>query len=427
VSTVVARGASGIVKPPVGGRGLRSYLLLPRPADMIKAWILPTTFVFGVLAQGGADSRQLLRAAVVWVALELLLYQARYQWNDIRGFAADQRHPHAERRGRLPGPPERGRQHVGASRAVLCARLAAVALLVALLPSLRLAAPLAALTAAVFGLALVYEALRSLATGDAGRVPPPVRPKLVALWIVAGGGYAIRGVSGLALCTDLTSRPLLALAALVATWSFGVAFVTSRWALEGLSFAHLSRDGRIAWGAEPDQAREHSLALARWLPGSLPVAGSGRVGVAELEDWPALRAGIPLSAPWNLAALVAAAAAAAAGSMLAGPSGAGEALLAAACGALLAVAALIPAGRRWPAWMAAGVALVLLLAASGSARPVLAALPWLTVVGAHLLFTAQTLRTVPHPLRALAGGISAPIESAESQPVPVAPLSRRWR
>src|SRR3954454_25121570 len=70
-----------------GQRSLASYLLLPRPKDTVKWWILPLGFGLGSLAAPALTSAQVVRALVVWALLELLIYQARYQWNDVRGFA----------------------------------------------------------------------------------------------------------------------------------------------------------------------------------------------------------------------------------------------------------------------------------------------------------------------------------------------------
>jgi hypothetical protein len=379
-------------------RPLRSYLLLPRPGDLVKAWIFPACFAIGALAGGGVGSERLLRAAIVWIALELLIYQARYQWNDIRGFAADQRHPESASRGRLPGPSSRGRRHRGASALVIAARLALVGVLAAALPALDLGGVLLVLTVAVFGVALLYEALRTRATGVEGQVPPPVRPTLVALWLFVGGGYAVRGVAGLGLAVDLGSRPWLAAAALVTMWSFGVAFVTSRWALEALAFGRRRDDGGIAWQAQARQAREHSLALVRWLPKSAP-AGVGPNGLA---GWRPLM-GAAFTAPWSAAALLAAASAALTGRLLAGPAEPLQALVAAIAGLLLAVAVLSRAAWRARAALLGAPALAAVFALSGAPRPALAALPWLAIVGAHLFFTAQSPATLAQPLRAAIG------------------------
>jgi hypothetical protein len=379
-------------------RALAGYLLLPRPGDLIKAWIFPAAFILGVLAVGGAGGREILRTALIWVALELLIYQARYQWNDIRGFEADQRHPDRVARGRLPGPISRGRQHVSASALVAVGRLGLAALLVLAAPTLGLGWPLFWLTLAVFAIAALYEFFRSRATGWSEKVPPPLTADIVALWAVVGGGYAVRGFSGLALGVDGFDRPWLPLLAVVAFWSFGIAFVTSRWALEALAFARLDDRGRLTWQIEAGQAREHTLALAHWLPTPGTEATSGRTD-GSLVNWRPLAGPVSMLAPWSLAAVLAAAAAAASGCLLSGRAGLVLVALAATAGGTLAVAVLMARRRRRLSWACPAVAVALLVAAASSPRPLPAVLPWLGVVGAHLFFTAQSLRTLPHPVR----------------------------
>jgi hypothetical protein len=397
-------------------RRLRSYLLLPRPGDLVKAWIFPAAFVLGVLAAGDASGRELLRAAVVWIALELLIYQARYQWNDIRGFAADQRHPDRAARGRLPGPPSRGDAHIRASALVALGRLGLAAVLAVALP-LDLGWTLPALVVAVFGVAVLYEALRGRSTGDSDEVPPPLTGGILALWTVVGAGYAIRGLAGLGSGVGFDSL-WLPLAATAAFWAFGIAFVTGRWALEALAFARRDERGGIGWRVEPGQAREHSLALVRWLPPVPDGAGERRAG--SLRRWRAL-SGAPLIAPWNLAAVVAGSAAAATGRLLAGPADPFAVGLMAVGGAVVSAATVAPFHRRWPGLLLGASALVVLAAATGSPRPALAPLLWLGVAGAHLFFTAQTLDTLAHPLRFALSSLRtrAPVRRREPAPAPL--------
>lgn len=400
-------------------RSLRDYLLLPRPGDLVKAWIFPAAFVLGVLAAGGASGRDVLRAAVVWIALELLIYQARYQWNDIRGFAADQRHPDRAGRGRLPGPASRGRAHIRASALVAAARLGLVALLAMALP-LDLGWTLPALVVAVFGVAVLYELLRSRSTGTSDRVPPPVSAGILALWAVVGAGYAIRGLAGLGSAASFDS-PWLPPAATVALWAFGIAFVTGRWALEALAFGRRDEHGGIAWRVEPGQAREHSLALARWLP-AVP-DGEGRQGDGSLRQWRALSGGAPF-APWNLAAVVAGSAAAASGRLLVGPADPFAVGLEAAAGAVCA-AIVLSLHRRWPGLLVGALSLAGVAWAAGSPRPALVALPWLAIVGAHLFFTAQSLGTLAHPLRSALGRTRARSSAPRRRRLAMSPLPRR--
>lgn len=374
-----------------GGRTLASYLLLPRPKDLFKAWILPLGFAVAALGTGGLSADEVLRAAVVWVLLEFLLYQARYQWNDIRGFAADQRHPDAASRGRLPGPEERGRRNKAASWFVIAARLAAAAALAA---GFSLWGPVATLTLAVFGTAVVYETLRSRATGYSDAVPPPLRPSLVALWGVVGVGYAIRGLAGMALAAGLDD-PVLAVAAASSLWAFGVAFVTGRWALEALSFARVEGEA-LRWSVRARHAREHSLALVRWLPRCVSP------GTSSAKDWRALRDS-PRAAPWTFAFILAAAAAGVTGRSLAGQVDVPEALAVAAVAGAIAVP--FASGRaRLPILLAGALALGGVAALLGAPSPALVPLPWTVICLAHLLFSSQSLATLPHPVRGVLRG-----------------------
>jgi hypothetical protein len=377
-------------------RGLRSYLLLPRPKDLVKAWIFPVGFLLGVLSQGGIGAHGAARGLVAWFALELLLYQARYQWNDIRGARADQRHPNAAQRGRLPGPASRIRAHQAASAAVALARLAIAALLVLVLPRLELATPMAALAIGVFAIAAVYEAVRGRSAGGSARLPPPASPAIVVLWIVVGGGYAVRGLGGLLLGLDRNGDGGLVVAAAVCLWAFGIAFVTIRWALEALPFAR-AHAGVVEWDCDPAQERAHSLALARWLPRVVPTEAATNDG--GLTSWTALAGRTALRAPWNAATLTAASAGGVAGGILAGETRPGTLAIMGAFGLVLALAVLARHSLRAAAWLLGSVGLLAAALAAGIPRPGLAALPWSLVLGVHLLFASQSADTLAHPVR----------------------------
>ncbi|WP_437013497.1 hypothetical protein [Streptomyces sp. enrichment culture] len=379
---------------------------MPRPKDAVKALLMPFAFVLAVAAGAHVTGQTVLRALVVWGALELLIYPARYQWNDIRGFVADQQHPAERDRGRLPGPIERARARVGASGAVAVSRLGLTAALALALPSLHLAGMLAGVTAAVFGAALAYEALRTRGTGRSRTVPPPVRPAVVALWIVVGAGYAVRGTTGLALAVDLGRRPALAVSAAVALWAFGIAFVTSRWVLESLAFARPDH-GRLIWTVRTEQAREHLLTLVRWLP-------SHPAGAAP-ADWAPLRRRTSPAAPWNVAAVAAGAAAAVTGLLLTAHVPAGRAVAAAVLGAVTtSVVVLLPRGR--PAAVLAGSAAHLaLLFLTAQPRPLPALLPWLSLMAAYLTFSSRcpnTIGVLPARVRSLALAPLVPLARA---------------
>lgn len=377
------------------GRTLRSYLLVPRPKDLVKALVVPLTFALGAAAAGGATSGQLGRALLVWFALELLVYQARYQWNDIRGFAADQAHPEAASRGRLPGPVERGRAHITASLVVMAVRLGATAALALAIPELR--GILLLMTVGVFGVAFVYEHVRSAATGRTTDLPVPLHPSLLGLWVVVGAGYAVRGMVGLSLAVELGGQQALVGCAAVAMWALGVVFVTCRWALEAMCFATF-RGGHVEWDAGASKAREHTLGLVRWLPSYVDL--EDMPATHKPADWHALRSVTPLGAPWHLALGVAAAAAAVSGRLLVGPTSLSVAVTLAVVGAMSALV-LTGMRHRWLGSVLAAAALAGLQWGAGLHRPVVASLPWLVVAIAYACFTAQCASEIGRPLRRL--------------------------
>lgn len=375
-----------------GQRTLAGYLLMPRPKDLIKGLLVVATYLLGALGTGQLDSQSLARGLVVLAAVELLVYPARYQWNDVRGFVADQSHPSAAERGRLPGPLHKARAHVGASCAVAAARLAITGLLVVLLPSLHLSGLLTAAVAGVFGVAVVYEFLRSTSTGRSGAVPPPVRPGIVLLWCVVGAGYAVRGMVGLACAIDMGTRPMLAAGAAISLWCYGIAFVTARWAIEATAFA-TAENGRLTWTARADQAREHLLALARWLPQPIDLPHN------DIRDWSPLAQRTAATAPWNLAMVGAGATAALSGRLLCGSCPVTEGLLIAIFGGLFTAAALWSAGRREITVATTALLVSGALTVLHGPRTALAVLPWLLLMGAYLFSTTRTLRKLERPNR----------------------------
>jgi hypothetical protein len=378
---------------------------MPRPKDLFKALLMPLTFALAVLATDGTDTRTLLRAAVVLVALEFLIYPARYQWNDVRGFAADQRHPDEADRGRLPGPLDRGRAHVTASCAVAVGRIALTAALPLLLPGLHLGGLLLFVVVGVLGVAAAYEALRAAATGRGGAVPPPIRPAIALLWITVGAGYVVRGLTGLAVVVDLPRQPGLGGAAALTLWAYGIAFVTSRWAIESTAFARL-RDGQVEWVASAGQAREHLLALARWLPTHADVQAT------SAKDWAAVRTRTPVLAPWNVAMIVAGGSAAVTGLLLTAPASPGATAVAMTTGALAALAAVVAGRGRGVAVALGAVALVAVLMTQDTTAPVLAALPWLALMSAYLRFSGQCLRTMGAAGERLRAGLRSALAPA---------------
>jgi hypothetical protein len=236
-------------------------LVLPRPDDLIKAAFFPAFYLLGRWLAADANEGPLLvtalPAVVFWLALELLIYQARYQWNDIRGLRDDMAHPEARRRGRLPADPENPEPAIRLSLAVMGLRLYLV-LVLATIEDISLGWPLLWATVAVFGVAVAYEAAR-WRSRDSIKLAGGEQLNGSALWlsriivITVGFGYVVRGLFGLVLAGPSLGAPTLLVVALF-LWAFGVVFVTLTWTLESASFlleSPLEPDGSVSRRAVP--------------------------------------------------------------------------------------------------------------------------------------------------------------------------------
>jgi hypothetical protein len=210
-----------------GERSLVSYLLLPRPADLIKWTFIPLSFLVGyTVYSGGVTTVPVGRLALFVLVFEYLVYMARYQLNDVSGLAHDLGDVHAVSRGRLPTSRAGVRRAVTFSLLLAAGRLLiAAALVVLFLRDQERVLGVAALL--VFALAWVYETARR-------REVPGRRTgwaKFVVLWV--GAGYALRICLGLELGSGGRIGVSALASAAVAAWAFGIAFVAMTWALEG--------------------------------------------------------------------------------------------------------------------------------------------------------------------------------------------------
>ncbi len=322
------------------GRGLTAYLLLPRPDAWAKALIAPACFVLAASSTGRFWNWA--HFVVLWLALELLIYPARYQWNDIRGIDADQSHPERGARSRLPvgATAQDRRRSIRLSRLTAASRVLAALLAGALA---GMTGQVLVLAAAVFIIAGSYEWLRASRSGLWKRVT------VIAVWFVVGLGYLVRGGVGLSTAGLPWAGPAMA-AGLACVASFGIMFVLMTWVLEATSYC--SADGEGGWHAGPElAAKPHLEALLRCL--GLPLQGGRRpVGPGRYCGGDrVLRGGGRLTAPWNLALLAAAASGAVFGTALARPHAAGAVAYLVVAGAGLAGAVLLARGRtaggRW--------------------------------------------------------------------------------
>lgn len=238
------------------------------------------------------------------------------------------------------------------------------------------------LTAAAGLTAVAYEFLRAPPRGHR------LGTRAVAIWLAVGLGYVVRCGLGLRL-GGLAWGSLAMLATLACAAAFGIMFVLLTWALEATSYC--VADARGGWQARPELAsKPHIAALLPSL--DVPLRGSASDQGRYCGDQRVLRGPGRLLAPWNLALAASAGFGAVAGAALAGPPTAGAAwsLAVAAVGVAGAVS-LARCGGSGPRWLAtAAWALVLagLAVAAHTARPVLAALPWLGIAGVYTVFRA---------------------------------------
>jgi hypothetical protein len=376
--------------------------LHPRPDAWGKALIAPACFVLVATSTGRFGAWN--RFVVLWLVLELLIYPARYQWNDIRGIDADQAHAERNARSRLPvgtTAPAR-RRSIGLSRLTAAARILA-ALLIGVLAGL--ARQVLVLAGAVFVVATLYEWLRASGSQSWRR------SRVIAVWLVVGLGYVVRGGVGLSTAGLAWGSPAMT-AGLVCVGSFGIMFVLLTWALEAASYCAADAGG--GWHARAELAgKPHLAALLPYL--GRPVAadgvppGQGRYCGADRV----LHARGRLAAPWNLALLAAVVSGAVEGVLLARPGAGGTGALLAAVAVSAAGAALLAGCRgspgRWIITVACAPALVAAAALlARPALPILVAAPWLAVAGVYSAFRDWSY----HDLAAAGSRLAAALSKA---------------
>jgi hypothetical protein len=368
---------------------LLPYLLMPRPGDAFKYLVAPIAYLLVAWPIGALSRwREFL---CLWLVFEVLIYAARYQWNDVRGLAGDSAHPEAAHKARLPLRPSWAEQRtvVIASLAVAAVKIA-VAIVVGLVAGLAL--PVLALIGATVVTAVTYEYLRSMEGPD--HVVPASVPA-VSLWIVVGFGYCIRTWIGL-FSTGLHLAGATALLAMATFFALGVTFVLLIWVLEGASFCHETEPGQ--WRASAELRGKPHLASLLWFTDLKP----------ELTQDPAvpkssgaterilLDRGHVLS-PWNLAGLVAIVTGTglAVQIPLVGHLSRGQTVVVTAGLAVCFVGlAMVKSKSRAVLWATfAAVAIVLVVLAATVGGPAASALvPWLGVAGSYVCLRATSFR-----------------------------------
>ncbi|MGW4287225.1 hypothetical protein ACWEIK_09840 [Streptomyces sp. NPDC004673] len=395
---LAARQGTGLLagSPPRGPRrrGLLSYLVLPRPEDWVKWLLIPLAFAVVVLARDLTP--QWGRLLLAMLLVEYLVYAARYQVNDIRGYAEDAAHPEAAARMRLPHPADPAARRL----VVVCSALVAALRVVTafgIAAATGLTRGLLAVTAVISVAGMLYEYLRTAES----RPGSARRAAAVGLWLLVGTGYALRYAVGAHAAGLPFGDPLVWTGALYA-YGLGVMFVLLTWVLEASAYCSAPRPRR--WYASPTlRAKPHLLLLLQHvrgvtlIPGPPPAGSSAHAGCGEV---PVLRHRCAPAAPWNLAYWATVAAAAPLALCLTGLTpgdAAGVWVLAVSvpAAALLPLAGgpaartlLLGAGTVLPA---VGVALL-----AGPGAALFTALPFAVCGGLYTSFRQQSYRDLKH-------------------------------
>lgn len=292
---------------PVGGskpnfKWLARYLIYPRPQDAMKIGFIFLGAAFGMVSEGidplAPESwlpDGILHLLFVIFVFDVLAYQARYQWNDIRGAREDGLNPRSEQRRRLQpvlGGIDTAKRISGA--ALIYKIFLAAVILVAWWDGRSAAIGMGIVS--MSALAFAYERER------AGR------KRLFVLLGLVGLGYPLRFAVGYYATIgpylfegSWSIDPSIVLL-VIATWSFGIVFVSITWALEGADYCR----GGVTADAEEfvmpvhepsSYHKRHVGRLTSWLDCSVRFGGK-RVPLLGLKH--PLRFRTPIVSPWNV-------------------------------------------------------------------------------------------------------------------------------
>jgi hypothetical protein len=323
----------------------------------------------------------------LWGVLELLIYESRYQWNDLRGLYDDTNHVERRARARLP----RGRDDSQTRRNIVLSVAVAVlrlGLAVVIGYILGLSSTVVSLVYIVLLTAGLYEWLRTHRNENH-------RPSLIisiAIWLTVGVGYAVRAALGLALAgVPLTSVP--GLIGIVCFYAFGIMFVLQTWVLEATSFHSVDAYG---WHRTDDlDSKPHIEVLLAYLaplePANPLLDESRHPGKT-----PILANGADFWAPWNVALGLAVTAGGALGIYLAGAMTPLPAIFFAELALIGAVMLARADSTRLRLVVLCVGAVTLYAAASDVPRPLMAVLPWLVIGGWYTAFSASSYFDITH-------------------------------
>jgi predicted HAD superfamily phosphohydrolase YqeG len=290
------------------GRSLVSYLVLPRPLDLVKAGFITAGVVLAFVLNDGTARPPAWALVVFVLAFEALVYQARYMRNDFADRRLDAGHPgsNARRRVSLLDRPAR----LAAFEAAFFGRLIAAAAVAALLwlrAGTRIGAAFTVGSLLVWFVGTVYERIKARARRFA--TPPPLFPRrrpqqLLFVWV--GLGYGLRTALGVFVGSAVISGTLAGATVLflLLLWgiAFGAMFVTMTWALEASTF--ISPDGTHYSQGLEERADRGTLALES---GLLHTDARGTAALTEggSERLPVILSSSSIRTSWNTAFLIA--------------------------------------------------------------------------------------------------------------------------
>ncbi|MER6139404.1 hypothetical protein ABT174_04990 [Streptomyces sparsogenes] len=386
---------------PSGERSLISYLLLPRPEELVKWLISPCIFLAATWSTGSFE--QWPKFMVLWLVLEYLIYEARYQWNDLRGSREDTRHAEKRARARLPvgKGPEDARRSIFSSLVVIGLRLAAA---VTVGVATGLLAPILWLIGLVLGIGIAYEALRAQRT--------QARKISTSIYFTVGLGYTVRAGIGFEI-GGISWSSWVAIAGEVSMATFGAMFSLMVWVLEATSFCLVLERTRIPLNTahewyETEELEEkphirHLLLrvkpLLRITTNELDPKEGEFTLVAYGGDSDILNTRVTdaskkeLTLPWNIAYAISATFCSIAGFELAHPYSISYLCITIIIGSTCAIwLALI--AKNSVRWLVLLLCTALLVgsgdATSAVRQPALVALPWLLVSATYCSFRSQS-------------------------------------
>jgi hypothetical protein len=406
-----------------GERSLGSYLLIPRPLDLVKVAFITAGALLSYFVAPDSSRTSIWLVVAFILAFELLVYQARYMRNDFRDRYSDPDHPLASAKRRPPALVGHRDRLVWFEGAFVARLFGAVLFVLWLLLTghNRTAAVFVGGSILICVAAEVYERLKDRAKVQRSPLPFARGRWQTALFLWVGLGYGLRTAIGIAAgsgALDLNAHSA-GVVAFVLSWGvlFGAMFVTMSWALESSAFIPRGRNGfdqRL-------ERRAHLAALGTEAGLIKPDAASipdaverpGRPG-SELRH--ALRPRRDRKIPpsvltaWSLAYLAALYLSAFVGVEVASdwrPSGAayGAAAVAGLC--LVVIAALLvvvraPAAWHWLLMLAAAVALPVVGLVTHVQHGYLLGLAAAAVAALYAFFLNVSYYELTHPQQAWA-------------------------